>query len=36
VLEGINEQAVTQEFERAFQHMSGTRPSGTADASSFT
>ena len=33
VLEGINEQAVSQEFERAFQHMSGTRPSDAALAS---
>ncbi|OYW78257.1 MAG: hypothetical protein B7Z37_00175 [Verrucomicrobia bacterium 12-59-8] len=33
VLEGINERAVAQEFERAFQHMSGTRPSDAALAS---
>ena len=33
VLEGINEQAVKQEFECAFQHMSGTRPSDAALAS---
>ena len=33
VLEGINEQAVSQEFERAFHYMSGTRPSDAALAS---
>lgn len=33
VLEGINEQTIRQEFERAFQAMSGTRPSDAAQAS---
>jgi AraC-like DNA-binding protein len=33
VLEGINEKSVMQEFENAFQHMIGTRPSDAALAS---